>query len=130
MPQVGKLVDTNIIIPLFAKDPSLRWRIGHDYVCFIPVVVIGELLAGAYHSERAAFNVAEIQRLAAEFPILQCDVVTADYYARIQRSLWRKGKPIPENDVWIAALALQHQLRLITLDKHFERVEGLEIEIW
>ncbi|CAN5898730.1 hypothetical protein BH23ACT11_BH23ACT11_18040 [soil metagenome] len=57
--------------------------------------------------------------------MLSCDELTSEYYGRIGASLWGKGRPIPQNDLWISALALQYDLTLISGDGHFDYVEGL-----
>ncbi|WP_212006206.1 PIN domain-containing protein [Chitinophaga sp. HK235] len=54
--------------------------------------------------------------------VLQTDLITAEMYANIKSALLRKGKPIPENDIWIAAFACQYNLPLYTADKHFEEI--------
>jgi tRNA(fMet)-specific endonuclease VapC len=51
-------------------------------------------------------------------------------YGRIAQQLRRKGRPIPQNDIWIAATALQYDLTLVTRDEHFKQVEGLALETW
>ena len=127
----GKFViDTNTLIKFIAHDPTLRWRMGHDFRCFLSFISVGELFAGAYQSTRKAINVAEVQRFCHEIPVLIWDFETADTYGRIHASLRRKGKPIPHNDVWVAATALRHEMTLITLDKHFAAIEGLRTEVW
>jgi tRNA(fMet)-specific endonuclease VapC len=124
------LIDTNALIKLMARDPSLRWRIGHDFKCFLSFISIGELYAGAHQSTRQAFNLGEIQRICIEVPVIGWDTEIANEYGRIHAVLRRKGKPIPQNDIWIAATALRHAMTLITLDKHFAAVDGLSLEIW
>jgi len=124
------LVDTNALIKLIARDPTLRWRMGHDFSCFISIITVGELCAGAHQSKRAAFNLAEARRISSEIPVYGFDFETADEYGRIHALLRAKGKPIPHNDVWIAATAIRNGLTLITLDKHFSWIDGLTIEIW
>jgi len=61
---------------------------------------------------------------------LDSDVETTRNYGRIKAQLRKKGKPIPNNDVWIAAIALQYDLTVVTRDKHFDQVDGLKIEKW
>lgn len=124
------LIDTNALIKLMARDPSLRWRIGHNFRCFLSFISIGELYAGAHQSSRRASNLGEIQRICQEMPILPWDLEIADHYGRIHALLRAKGKPIPQNDVWIAATAMRHGLALITLDQHFSSIDGLPTEIW
>ena len=55
---------------------------------------------------------------------------TAMYYGEIMANLFKKGKPIPTNDVWIAAIAKQHKLTIITKDKHFKEIEGITVKYW
>ncbi|HVB88029.1 MAG TPA: PIN domain-containing protein [Candidatus Dormibacteraeota bacterium] len=124
------LIDTNALIKLMARDPSLHWRMGHDFRCFLSFISVGELYAGAHQSTRRAFNTAEIRRICGEIPVVNWDMEIADHYGRIHASLRAKGKPIPQNDIWIAASAVRHGLTLITLDRHFISVEGLPTEIW
>jgi tRNA(fMet)-specific endonuclease VapC len=124
------LIDTNALIKLMARDPSLRWHIGHDFRCFLSFISVGELYAGAHQSTRHALNVSEIRRIRVEIPVVNWDMEIADQYGRIQAFLRAKGQPIPQNDIWIAATAMRHGLTLITLDRHFVSVEGLPTEIW
>jgi len=62
--------------------------------------------------------------------VLACDTETAREYGQIKNSLRAKGKPIPENDIWIAAIAIQYDLTLVTRDGHFTEIEGLATETW
>jgi tRNA(fMet)-specific endonuclease VapC len=124
------LIDTNALIKLMARDPALRWHMGHDFLCFLSFISVGELFAGAYQSERRAFNTGEIRRVCSEIPVVDWDMEIADQYGRIQAQLREKGRPIPQNDIWIAATAVRHGMKLITLDRHFSAVEGLPTEFW
>jgi tRNA(fMet)-specific endonuclease VapC len=124
------LLDTNIIIALIANDSDLTDRLKEADEIFIPSIVIGELYYGACKSSRAKANVAQIDQFAAKNVALSCDSETARWYGEVKDRLRQKGRPIPENDIWIAAIALQHDLTLITRDVHFREVEGLKIERW
>lgn len=124
------LIDTSALIKLMARDPGLRWRMGHDFRCFLSFISVGEMYAGAHQSTRRAFNSAEIRRICAEIPVVGWDFEIADQYGRIQAALRQKGQPIPQNDIWIAATAVRHGMKLITLDQHFTVVDGLPTEIW
>jgi len=62
--------------------------------------------------------------------ILGCDAETARRYGEIKFGLQQKGRPISENDIWIAAIAVQHELTLASRDGHFAEVEGLQVEVW
>ncbi len=66
---------------------------------------------------------------AAAVEVLTCDEETAQWYATVKFKLRKKGRPIPENDVWIAAIASQHKLTLLSRDSHFHGIEGLGTEV-
>jgi tRNA(fMet)-specific endonuclease VapC len=124
------LLDTNIVIALFATESPVLDRVQEIAELFIPSVGLGELYYGAQHSGRAAENIARIDEFAAGTVILNCDAETAKWYGDIKNRLRRKGQPIPENDIWIAALCFQHNLRLASRDAHFNAVEELDVEVW
>lgn len=121
------LLDTNIVIGLFNKDYKIIEVLRRIENVFIPAIVIGELLYGAYNSNRKEENVSKIKLFIENIPILYCDEDTADEYGKIKSKLKRKGKPIPENDIWIAAIASQYNLTLITNDYHFKEVDNISI---
>jgi tRNA(fMet)-specific endonuclease VapC len=126
----GKLLDTNIIIALFALDAAVQSQLAASPWIFIPSIALGELYYGAQRSGRAAANLARIDQFAARSTVLECDTSTARQYGEIRNLLRLKGKPIPENDIWIAAIAQQHQLTLVTRDDHFTAVDRLLLERW
>lgn len=90
-------------------------------------IVLGELLAGFAVGNREAQNRLEFKEFLARDRIryIPIDAGTAKHYASVYRSLREKGKPIPTNDMWIAATALQHNLVLFTYDKHFKVIDDL-----
>jgi tRNA(fMet)-specific endonuclease VapC len=124
------LLDTNIVINLFAQDASVQERLTQAEQVFVPSIVLGELYFGARKSARIEANLAQVDEFAASSAVLACDEVTAQEYGRIKNLLRQKGRPIPENDIWIAAVALQHGLILTSRDGHFNEIEGLTIEAW
>ncbi len=124
------LLDTNIIIALFARDPVVEEQLGLAASVYVPSIVIGELFYGSYKSTRVQENRNRIELLAAQSAVLNCDANTARHYGQIKDALRRKGKPMPENDIWIAAISLQHNLILITRDAHFAQVGDLIVESW
>jgi tRNA(fMet)-specific endonuclease VapC len=124
------LLDTNIVIALFADEASVKQQLAIVGEIFIPSIVLGELYYGARKSARAEQNIARIDEFAAGNTVLLCDTTTARQYGVIKAQLRVKGRPIPENDIWIAAIAEQHQLTLVTRDSHFQHVDGLVIEQW
>jgi tRNA(fMet)-specific endonuclease VapC len=89
--------------------------------------VVGELLAGFAAGTRESKNRAELSRFmnSPRVDTVPVTVDTANSYALIYAGLRRKGKPIPTNDMWIAASALEHAAGLLTLDAHFAHIDGL-----
>lgn len=124
------LLDTNVAIAVLNDELDLASRRGSGQEVFLCVTVVGELLFGAEKSSRKENNRARVERLAGLCPLVQQDVETSRRYAIIKAELERKGKPIPENDLWIAASALQHGLILATRDGHFREIEPLQVEPW
>ena len=123
------LLDTTAVIALFAADKTVCERIAQTDV-LVSSTVLGALYYGALKSARSAANLARIEEFAAAAGVVACDGVTARHYAQIKDRLRSKGRPIPENDIWIAAIAMQHRLPLATRDDHFKAVDGLSIENW
>jgi len=124
------LLDTNIIIALFAADPIIHERITNAGEVFIPCIAIGELCFGAYRSVKIQDNLIRIDEFSRNSTVLGCNTETAKRYGDIKNHLKEKGQPIPENDIWIAAIAQQYGLSLVTRDTHFDTVENLKVEVW
>jgi tRNA(fMet)-specific endonuclease VapC len=123
------LVDTNVVIGLFAGDPAVIEKIQTQSAVFLCVPVIGELSCGAQASARVENNLARLDEFARSLVVLPCDSETAEAYATVKFGLRKKGRPIPENDVWIASIAQQHRLTLLTRDAHFRQIENLKMEL-
>ncbi|GAB4399167.1 MAG: tRNA(fMet)-specific endonuclease VapC [Anaerolineales bacterium] len=124
------LLDTNIVIALFGNDSAVMESLAKAEEVFIPSVVIGELFYGAHKSSRAKDNLARIDEFASSNIVLGCDTETARVYGEIKDALRIKGHPIPENDIWIAAIAVQHNLSLVSRDGHFNEIEKLKVIAW
>ena len=75
-------------------------------------------------------NRAELQHLLDQVRVLPADTAVADEYGKLKHTLEMKAKLIPENDLWIAAIATHHGLPLVTFDAHFDVVDGLKVEHW
>ncbi len=127
---IGKLLDTNAVIALQRSDKAFLEFLSQNPNILIPAIVIGELYFGAFNSGKLEFNIAVIDAFVTKNTILHADEITGKSYAKIRYSLKQKGHPIPENDLWIAATAMQYNLVLVTRDKHFNVVDGLQIETW
>lgn len=124
------LLDTNIIIALFASDASVMQSLAQADEVFIPSIALGELHYGARKSGRSQENLGRIEELVTNSTIVECDADTARQYGDVKNRLRLKGRPLPENDIWIAALALQYGLTLVTRDAHFQEVENLQTVAW
>ena len=133
MNQSGKyLLDTNILIAILADDMIVHVQDETQNVpkVSLPSPAIGELYYGARKSGRPTENLTKVNRLTQRFPLISCDLETAQWYGIIKDELRRKGRPIPNNDIWIAAIAMQYDLILVTRDSHFDEVESLQTEHW
>src|SRR6185369_3085652 len=95
------LLDTNIVIALFGDDSAIKEHLASVTEVFVPSIVIGELVYGAHKSSQSAHNLTRIDDFASKNVILGCDAGTAQHYGEIKFALQQKGRPIPENDIWI-----------------------------
>jgi tRNA(fMet)-specific endonuclease VapC len=124
------LFDTNAAIALLNKDKALNPILQEAEAVFLSVTVVEELCYGAENSRQSEENLAKIDDLLIRLPIVECNTGTAKYYGRIRGLLKKAGQPIPDNDIWIAATAMQYQLTLLTKDQHFQFIEGLRTASW
>lgn len=131
MPQSGKyLLDTNIVIAMFADEETIQEKRQKADKVFLPSPVVGELCYGARKSSRPMENLTRVNRLIQDFRVIPCNLETAQWFGIIKDRLRRKGTLIPDNDIWIAAIAMQRGLILVTRDAHFDEVESLQTERW
>ena len=120
-------IDTNRLSDYFRGDADLAGLLSRCEEVWVPLVVLGEIRAGFRGGARQQQNEAMLQRFLEKktVDLLLPTRETADHYARVFVQLRRSGTPIPDNDVWIAAVVLQHNLTLITRDKHFDWIPQL-----
>jgi len=125
--EVRVALDTNRLTDLFQGDGALAEVLATCDEVWIPLMVLGEIKAGFHGGEQRHKNELLLQTFLAKptVSVLLPNRETADQYARVFVQLKRAGTPVPNNDLWIAALALQHDLRLITRDKHFKLIPQL-----
>lgn len=123
------LLDTNAIIAIFANDPRIGPIISES-VCSVPSIVIGELLYGVERSRNRSENLLRIYDFCDKIQVLACDRNTASVYATLKNLLRSAGTPIPENDLWIAAVTKQSGMRLLSQDTHFDCVPGISRLGW
>ena len=124
------LLDTNIVIALFDGDRLVIDHINRAFEIFLPSIGVGELYYGAFNSGKKQINIDRVDQLCTQVIVLDCDDFTAKFYGQIKKGLKDRGTPIPENDLWIAATAMQYGLTVATRDSHFENIEGLNTEKW
>jgi tRNA(fMet)-specific endonuclease VapC len=95
----------------------------------ISTVVLGELLGGFKTGSQPEKYIEELEKFLATPRVFVngIDEDTADFYSEIYKRLRKKGKPIPSNDMWIAACAMQNGQAVLTLDNHFELIDGLNL---
>ncbi|HEX8455059.1 MAG TPA: type II toxin-antitoxin system VapC family toxin [Longimicrobium sp.] len=128
---VGKiLLDTNFVIDLLRGSQAAQSVVTAAEQVYVPATVMGELFHGAEVSDRREAQMAKAEEFASRSNLLPCDLETARHYGGIRGTLRRRGKPIPENDIWIAALAQQHDLAVATKDAHFRQVDALPLLSW
>jgi tRNA(fMet)-specific endonuclease VapC len=96
----------------------------------LPVPVIGEYRYGIAQARRGAAHKVWLENFIGQCLVLDITDVTTHYYAAIRLELKGLGKPIPANDVWIAALCRQHNLPLLSRDRHFDVVSGVHRIDW
>jgi len=124
------LVDTNIIIDVFDGNKRIADKLNELPIINISSTVLGELCVGINRVINKEKHLKRLQKFLQLCSVLDVDIETARYYGEIVTALFKKGKPIPSNNVRIAATALQHDLLLISNDKYFKGVEGLRYEGW
>ncbi|MBI5212963.1 MAG: type II toxin-antitoxin system VapC family toxin [Nitrospirae bacterium] len=121
------LIDTNAYAAFKRTDPhALQVFRTVEYIG-INIVVLGELLGGFKGGSKEAKNKKELEQFldSPRVYIIQMDEETAEFYAKIYWDLKKKGKPIPSNDIWLAASSMRHGLSLFTYDEHFNGIGGL-----
>ncbi|HWZ84129.1 MAG TPA: PIN domain-containing protein [Terriglobales bacterium] len=116
------ILDTNALSAAADDDPAVAAILaGVDQVA-IPVIVLGEYRFGIAQSRNHDSYENWLTGLLRDCMVLDVNEQTTHYYAEITLELKRKGKPIPTNDIWIAALCRQHSLLLLSRDRHFDLV--------
>lgn len=100
--------------------------INADHIIFSPIV-LGELMFGFRSGSKFKENISDLSRFLVHESVTLVEIgkITADRFSRIATQLKRQGTPIPSNDMWIAAQAMEHGVELVTMDRHFEKIPGL-----
>ena len=124
------LLDSTIAVAFLNGDPNVKEKVNQADEIYLPAIGLGELYYGAFNSSKRQENLEKIDGFKAEVYLLDCDEYTAKIYGQIKKGLRDKGTPIPENDIWISAVAIQYGLTVVTRDSHFDYVDGLRVEKW
>ena len=123
------LLDTNAYVKLASQDKEVFKVISEAESVVIPSIVIGELIEGFYGGTQFDKNRKTLNEFIDDLNIQIWDIgyQTAEIYGEIKNELKKKGTPIPANDIWIAASAIENGAKLITYDKHFLNIQGLRL---
>jgi predicted nucleic acid-binding protein len=121
------IIDTNFYVAFKRNDAeAVNLLQRADYIG-VNTVILGELLAGFRCGNKERDNRAELDRFldSARVNLLVVDDETSEFYAQVFSELRQKGRPVPSNDLWLAASALQHGLALATFDDHFTHISSI-----
>ena len=124
------ILDTNGLSALAEGQPALEPVLRKAAQVAIPVIVLGEYRYGIAHSRDRKQYEEWLTAYLSRFRILDVDEETTLSYRDVRTELKRAGTPIPANDVWIAALCRQHRLPLLSRDRHFDAVPGIQRLAW
>jgi tRNA(fMet)-specific endonuclease VapC len=124
------ILDTNAVSAWCDDDAALLAVLPTDRPLFIPAIVLGEYRFGIKVTRDRKIREAWLEDVESAVTVLDVNSETARHYADVREQLRKARTPIPENDLWIAALARQHELPVITRDGHFENVADLRRVGW
>ena len=124
------ILDTNAVSAVLDGDAAIEPILAGAEKHHLPTIALGEYRFGLLSSRRRRTLESLLDRLEAESILLVPDAVTARVYAEVRHELKTSGRPIPENDIWIAALARQHRLDVASRDAHFDAVPGMRRRSW
>jgi len=121
------VIDTNVYCNAMRGEPEATKLLRQAAQIIMPVVVFGELLAGFKGGSRERANREQLLVFTAteRVQVAAITTVTAEFYSLIITQLKAKGAPIPTNDIWIAAITMEHGASLATEDSHFGRIDGI-----
>lgn len=124
------ILDTNALSAAADGDPAIVTHLEQADQVAIPVIVLGEYRYGIAQSRHRTAYESWLKGLLNDCLVLDVQEPTTPHYSEIIQDLKRKGKPIPTNDIWIAALCRQHAMPLLTRDRHFDAVTGIKRVAW
>ncbi len=123
-------IDTNAYTAFLSGESSVRDKLIYATDILLPTIVLGELYYGFYKGTRLRDNLVFLTRFMHDKRVVlgEIDENVARTYGEIQAKLRKVGKPIPSNDMWIAATCIELGYTLVAKDKHYDEVEGLKLE--
>jgi predicted nucleic acid-binding protein len=131
---VGSLIDSSIFIAIERGRADFEGRLSSLTEVCLSAVTAAELLHGVHRATsatRRAAREAMVEATLATFPVLPFDLDSARHHARIASDLAGRGTPVGSHDLLIAATALAHRHRVITLDgRSFPKIPGLDVDVW
>ena len=124
------MLDTSAYSALLRGNENIRRSLQEADEIYLNPVVLGELLAGFVHGGKEKKNRDILREFLASprLQVVDIDEETSERYAAIINYLWEQGTPIPTNDLWIAATAMQHGLKLVTTDGHYRNLPQIIVE--
>ena len=126
------LLDTSAYSAFMRGHEEIRAMVRTNEEIFLNAIVIGELMAGFIKGGRRKKNEDELRRflMSPRVSLLDVGEETAERYAVILNSLWQAGTPIPTNDIWIAASAMEYGLRVLTTDEHYNKIPQIMVDFF
>jgi predicted nucleic acid-binding protein len=124
------ILDTNALSAMADGDLTLEPILRQASGIAVPAIVLGEYRYGIRQSRKRVRYERWLVEATPSCQVLAVDEGTAEYYADIREELKRSGRPVPANDLWIAALVRQHRLPILSRDRHFDFVLGLKRIGW
>jgi tRNA(fMet)-specific endonuclease VapC len=124
------ILDTNALSALADGDEGLAEKMESVSVPLLPSIVLGEYRYGILGSKFQSRYESWLENSLKAFAVVSVDGLTAVHYATIRFGLKSRGTPIPENDIWIAALALQYRLPVLSRDRHFSFIAEIHHLFW
>ena len=124
------ILDTNALSAFLDGDAALVDLLKQAPALYLPVIVLGEYQFGLKASKLKKSREPQLLAFAKTCTVLPVMESTAPFYATIRESVRRAGTPVPENDIWISALALEYQQSVVTRDAHFAKVSQIKQIAW
>lgn len=124
------LLDSSVLILSLKHDAKTLQKLAGAEALYVSTIALGELYYGAEHSSNIKQGLEDVDRLAKSLSVLSVDNATAKIYGHIKHEQRLKGQMLPDNDLWIAATAIQYGLTLAARDNHFTWVDELDLQQW